>query len=196
MTFLRRVILFSLFVVIPLVAIERVPKQYGLEFGGSYIHKNAISNQAVGGAAVMFDYSWQLSGLDGTRAKSFISVPIGYTYFSQNPTMGILSYGWTIRHELLKDKLVIPYLGYGLLLNQLSYELDKGKRFGHQTRFDVGAEWLQDKPFHLFTKAEWSMTRFPDRDNEESDWVYRLAFKVGVRFCKPARDKTAKPKED
>ncbi len=191
-----RVFLFSLFLVIPLVAIERVPKQFGLEFGGAYIHHNEISDQSVAGTTVMFDYSWQLSGLDGTRAKAFISVPIGYTYFSQNPRISILSYGWTIRHEILKNKPVIPFLGYGLLLNQLSYELDKGKRFGHQTRFDVGAEWLQNKRIHLFTKAEWSMSRFPDRDASESDWIYRVEFKVGVRLCKQARGKATMHKDD
>lgn len=173
-------------------AFERVPKQYSLALGSVYGHKNEVSGEKMPGATVMFDYSWQLSGLDGSRASSFITVPIGYTYFKSNPQISILSYGWTIRHNLLKKKPIIPFLGYGLLLNQLKDERDKGKRFGHQTRFDAGCEWLLDKPLHLFTKVEWSMTRFPERTSEESDWLYTVALKVGVRLCKKARSKEAK----
>lgn len=170
---------------------ERVPKQYALETGGIYAHKNEVSQVKSPGVIVMFDYSWQLSGLDGSRAASFISVPIGYTYFTEDPTVSILSYGWTIRHNLLKKRSILPFLGYGLLLNQLSFKPEKGKRFGHQTRFDVGCEWKTERPIHLFSKIEWSMTRFPDRLTDDSDWLYSLALKVGVRLFKPAR-KTAK----
>ena len=184
-------LLLVLFTALPLSAFERVPKQYILEAGAIYAHSNDISGNKTPGFTVMFDYAWQLSGLDGTRKKSFISVPIGYTYFPENPTMGILSYGWTIRHNLLKDRAVIPFLGYGLLLNQLSFELDAGKRFGHQTRFDVGAEWFEAKPVSFFTKAEWSMTRFPQQTQSSSDWLYTIALKVGVRITRPPRE----PKE-
>jgi len=187
MTFFSRGILLVFVCVVSVFSLERVPKQYGLEFGGLYGHRNDVSGVESFGVTIMFDYSWQLSGLDGTRAASYISVPIGYTYFQDEPTLKILSYGWTIRHDLLKDKTVVPFLGYGLLLNQLSDQRDAGKRFGHQTRFDLGCEWFLDKPLHLFTKTEWSMTRFPDREGG-SDWMYRVALKVGVRYCKTSRD--------
>lgn len=189
MNILSRICLLFLSVVGPLSAFERVPKQYALEVGGVYAHKNEVSGDMITGAIVMFDYSWQLSGLDGSRPASFISVPIGYTYYKADPKLSILSYGWTVRHNILKDKSVLPFVGYGLLLNQLSYEEDKGKRFGHHTRFDVGCEWLNEKPLHLFTKIEWSITRFPDRLKEESDWMYTFAIKVGARFCKPVRER-------
>jgi len=175
-------------VTLSLYGFERVPKQYSLEFGGIYAHKNEISHESLPGATVLFDYSWQLSGLDGTRPASFITVPMGYTVFSGDSSLSILQYGWTIRHDLTKSTPVIPFLGYGLLLNQLHYEGDKGSRFGHQTRFDVGAEWFNDRPFHLFAKGEWSMTRFPERTGG-SDWFYSAGVKVGVRFCKAPREK-------
>lgn len=168
-------------------AFERVPKQYALEVGALYAHKNEYGGPKSPGTVIMFDYSWQLSGLDGSRPASFISVPIGYNYFFEKPKSAILSYGWTIRHNLLKEKKVLPFIGYGLLLNQLSFDGDKGKRFGHQTRFDFGCEWQQQKIVHLFVKTEWSMTRFPDRQTDESDWLYTLALKVGARLCKPVR---------
>jgi len=164
---------------------ERVPKQYSLEFGGVYNHKNMATNLESKGITTLFDYAWQLSGLDGSKPKSFITVPMGYTYFL-NEDLRILSYGWTVRHDLFKDKKFIPFMGYGLLLNQLSSELHKGSRFGHQTRFDIGCDWVIKPKVHLFSKAEWSMTRFPDITGG-SDWIYRVALKLGIRLYKPAR---------
>lgn len=176
--------------------IERVPKSYSLALGWEWAHKNAISPSEPHGFIAMFDYAWQVSGIDGSRVATYITIPLGYSYFPQDSSMGILSYGWTIRHDLLKkerNKPVMPFIAYGLLLNQLNYEGDEGKRFGHQTRFDAGAEFFVDKPWRLFTKLEWSMTRFPERTSSESDWVYRLGAKVGVRFCKPARKRNVIP---
>lgn len=170
-----------------LFAFERVPKQFSLATGGIYLHRNDIFQEKDPGITVMFDYSWQLSGLDGTRPSSYISVPLGYSHFFTTSKLSIFSYGWTVRHNLLKQKKIIPFLGYGLLLNQLHYEPEKGKRYGHQTRFDAGCELHTGKPVTLFTKLEWSMTRFPQRFVDEIDKLYTVVIKIGVRYNKPPR---------
>ena len=123
-----------------------VSKQKSIEIGYKNNFNFTFENKATSGMMALFDYAWQLSGVDGTSKASFISVPIGYAMLIPNTNndklIKILSYGWAVRHELANDKKIIPFLGYALLLNQLSIDETEGQVFGHQTKFDFGINIL------------------------------------------------------
>lgn len=164
---------------------DRVPKQYSLEAGYRYVVSSEFTNQATQGYTAVFDYAWQLSGFDKKKA-SYITVPIGYTVLPADgdghSTVHILSYGWTVRHELAKDKALIPYLGYALLLNQYSEKNYPGKVFGHQTRFTFGANLMTWGNLIPFAKIEYSMTNYPIWGEEGSRRYNFIGVKLGLRF--------------
>ncbi|GEM_PF-669658 len=165
--------------------IHRVPKNYALELGYRYLPSTTFDIKNAG-PTVLFDYAWQLSGFSGKPA-SFITVPLGYTFLSQGESRNnarILSYGWTVRHHLAAERKAIPYVGYGLLLNQLRMSNLEGSVFGHQTRFDFGYLFTLNEYLRLFAKIEYSYTRYPRLGLQSSDKIHAAELKVGLRFNK------------
>ena len=162
---------------------SRVPKFVSAELGYRYITSTSfdIKNQ---GMTLLIDYAWQLSGFTGKPA-AYISVPLGYTYlFGGNGTNTgrILSYGWTVRHDLKSNRKAIPFFGYGLLLNQLKITGTEGSVFGHQTRFDFGYLFKTAKKTSYYTKLEYSYSRYPHLGAKKSDSIHAVEIKTGVRF--------------
>jgi len=179
---LSSVLLFTIFVS-SAQTFSRVPKFVSVELGYRYIPSTTfdIKNQ---GMTLLVDYAWQLSGFTGKPA-AYISVPLGYTYlFSGNGTNSgrILSYGWTVKHDLKSNGKAIPYFGYGLLLNQLKIENTDGGVFGHQTRFDFGYLFKTDKRTSCYVKLEYSFSRYPHLGAKKSDMIHAVEIKTGVRF--------------
>lgn len=164
---------------------EKVPKQYSLEAGYRYILSSEFNNSAPKGYTFIFDYAWQLSGF-GEKKASYITVPIGYTIMpagsSDDDPVRIVSYGWTVRHELAKNKMFVPWLGYALLLNQYSEETIEGRLFGHQTRFSLGANYMGIEGLIPFAKIEYSLTNFPIWGQSQSKQYNFLEFKLGLRL--------------
>lgn len=163
--------------------IEKAPKYMSLEIGQRYLASSSFDMKAMG-TTLEFDYTWQLSGYSGKPA-GYISIPIGYTYFYSgqgDKTGGILSYGWAVRHDLKANQKNIPFFGYGLLLNQLRLNGVKGSSFGHQTRFDFGYVFNDDKNLSPFLKVEYSYTRYPHLGIDKSDKIHAFEIKAGVRF--------------
>ena len=83
----------------------KVPKQYSFEFGyRNLFGQSNFANSTTHGYGALFDYAWQLSGFKGKKAKSFITVPMGYTVLlpddGASKQINMLNYGWTVRHEL------------------------------------------------------------------------------------------------
>jgi hypothetical protein len=178
-------LLFLFFAVFTLNAqsFSRVPKFVSAELGYRYIPSTSfdIKNQ---GMTLLVDYAWQLSGFTGKPA-AFISVPLGYTYlFGGNSSNSgrILSYGWTVRHELKSKGKAIPFLGYGLLLNQLKIENIDGAVFGHQTCLNFGYRFKSEKKTNYYIKLEYSYSRYPHLGAKKSDSMQALEFKTGIRF--------------
>lgn len=163
---------------------DKVNKQYTIETGFQYNYKTNFDSLSNQGYSFLFDYAWKLSGYDNTPV-AFISVPIGYTYFPVNKgqkSLSILNYGWTVRHELTHNKKIIPYMGYALMLNQLRIENIEGSVFGHQTKFELGANYYLKSKFSFFLKFEYSMRRFPTLGDKESKKIQSLEMKLGVRY--------------
>jgi len=164
---------------------DAVPKQYSFELGYRYIASNNFDNQTNFGVTYMFDYAWQLSGFT-KKSASYISVPLGYTMLypagENDKKMSVLSYGWTVRHELSKDRKVIPFFGYSLLLNQLRIKETDGTIFGHQTKFDGGININTSGRLKYFTKIEYSFTRYPSLNKDKSNTIHAFELKCGVRF--------------
>ena len=187
---------------------NKVPKQYSLEFG----YRNAFyqagyqygqvntaykgvpimdangsaPNQATHGFGFLFDYAWQLSGLNGKRPPVYLSVPMGYTVlFADNASskrISMLNYGWTTRHELNRNKKFTPFVGYGLLLNTLKIEGVKGGVMGHQTQFDLGVNMNTPTRLKLFAKLQLSYTSYPKLESAVKTHFMFADMRFGVRF--------------
>lgn len=188
---MRKIILIFSILIIGTIHLEaeeveqmnRVPKVKSIEIGYRHItHSDFLINN--GGYTLLFDYAWQLSGFHGNKKKSYISVPFGYSFMNwgDNQNARILSYGWTVKHDLKKNKKRIPFLGYGLLLNQLSIDGVAGKVMGHQTRFDFGYDFMKRERFYPFVKLEYSMTRYYRLDESKGKKISFWELKTGFRF--------------
>lgn len=164
---------------------EKVSKQYTIETGYQYNYKTDFDSLSNQGYSLLLDYAWKLSGYNN-KSAAFISVPIGYSHFhsvdNEQKSFSILNYGWTVRHELMKGKKIIPYLGYALLLNQLRIDNISGSIYGHQTKFELGANYYLKNRIVLFVKTEYSMRRFPTLGEKGSKNLQSLEFKLGVRY--------------
>ena len=127
----------------------------------------------------------ELSGFN-KKSASYITVPLGYTMLrpdSENDVKAsILSYGWTVRHEIGREKKIIPFFGYSLLLNQLRQENVDGSVFGHQTKFDFGINLNNSGKVRYFTKFEYSYTRFPRWGFDSSNTMHTWELKFGIRI--------------
>jgi len=167
--------------------LNKVPKQISFEAGYRNIFsEKRFDGNAKHGYGLLFDYAWQLRGFNGTKNAAFITIPLGYTAMipdnDGDSRLGILCYGWTVRHEFAHGKRMIPYLGYGLLLNQMRVGELKGSIMGHQTQFEFGLNFSTKKRLKYFTKIQYSYTSFP-RLNEEKRIVLNFAdLRVGFRF--------------
>lgn len=173
--------------------ISKVPTQISLELGYrnifSVIDRSLINpyvNSASNGYGFLLDYAWKLSGLNGKKTAVFITVPIGYTIMmpdnSSSKRISMLNYGWTVRHELAKNKAIVPFLGYGLLLNTLKIDGILGSVMGHQTQFEFGANLNTKTRLKYFAKVQYSYTSYPKLEIKERMHFQFLDFRVGVRF--------------
>ncbi len=166
---------------------KKVPKQYSLEIGprNLFSHRNITLNNTNGFGA-LFDYAWQLSGFDGTKNASFISVPMGYTILPGNDAaterISMLNYGWTVRHELARNKKITPFVGYGLFLNDLKIKGTEGSVFGHQTEFDFGLNFNTRTRLKYFVKLQYSYTSYPRFNEPERIKLHYADLRLGVRF--------------
>lgn len=176
-----------------MASIKKVPKQYSLEFGYRNVfsetifrNQTEVFNQASHGYGVLFDYAWQLSGFDGKKAKSFISVPMGYTMIQADndasQSVSMLNYGWTVRHELKKHSNTMPFVGYGLFLNDLRFKNMEGSAFGHQTQFEFGYNFNNFSKIKYFAKIQYSYTSYPQFDEAERIKYHFADFRIGMRF--------------
>ncbi len=175
------------------ININKVPKQYSLEFGYrnlfSVIDNSPVSpyvNSASHGYGFLFDYAWQLSGLNKKRPAVFISVPIGYAVLmpdnADSKRISLLSYGWTTRHEFGVDKPITPFVGYGLLLNTLKIDGTLGGVMGHQTQFEGGVNFKTKSRLKYFAKIQYSYTSFPKLEVKERIHLQFADVRLGVRF--------------
>lgn len=166
---------------------NKVPKQMSLEAGYVRIISSELGNPASNGYTVLFDYAWQLSGFAGKRS-AFISVPLGYTQFFPDSDTGrsvrMINYGWTVRHELRPQAGLVPFIGYGLMLNQYSEKDIKGRRFGHQTRFSLGVNYYNSSCFQPYIQLDYSMVNYPQWGIKGSLGKNYLEIKVGARFMR------------
>lgn len=166
---------------------SKVPKEYSFEAGYRRVFSQSnVTNSASSGYGVLFDYAWQLSGFDGSKPASFISVPMGYTVLMpDNPAQvrtSMLNYGWTVRHELKKAARWMPFVGYGLLLNTLRFDGTEGSIFGHQTQFEFGYNYQTSARLQYFAKIQYSYTSYPQLNEPERIKYHYADVRVGVRF--------------
>ena len=186
----------------------RIPHQISVEFGyrcsfypntelvndGSYALLDANGkvlpyqhNLTTSGVGILADYAWQLSGFNGKKPAIYLSIPMGYTILLPDITsskrIGMLNYGWTIRHELAtKDKKIIPFVGYGLFLSNLSVEGVSGSVSGHQTQFEGGLNFKTNTKFIYFVKLQASYSSYPKLGLSNSLHFMYADLRVGVRF--------------
>lgn len=165
----------------------KVPKQYSFEFGNRYMFSaKRITADEKHGFGMLFDYAYQLSGLDGSKPKIYLTIPLGYTHmFSTNDTtkgMGMFCYGWTVRHELSKNKKVMPFVGYGLILNRIRIYETEGSVMGHQTQFEAGVNYKPAKRLQYFAKIQYSYASYPQLGEPKKIITHFGDFRIGLRF--------------
>lgn len=162
-----------------------VPKQKTVEMGASYTFRSGFENTAALSEGASFDIAWLVSGFQNKR-KVYISIPLGYyrgaAAGSDTISTSRLFYGWTIRHELRKDKKMIPFLAYGLLLNQLWLSNIVGHGMGHETRFDLGTDFKLSGAKVFTMRFSYSHATFPSFGENESKTMDFLSLIAGLRF--------------
>lgn len=164
---------------------EIVPKQKTIEIGTSYVFHSGFEKTAAFSEGASFDIAWLVSGFQNKR-KVFISIPLGFyrgaAAGSDTVSTSRIFYGWTIRHELRKDKKMIPFLAYGLLLNQLWLSNTEGHGMGHETRFDVGTDFKLSGVKVFTMHLSYSHATFPAFGETESKTMDFLSLIAGLRF--------------
>jgi hypothetical protein len=189
---MKRILILLLFI-LPTMAqsqdsiMKRVPKQISLEAGYRRITGTEMTNKASNGYSVLLDYAWQLSGFHGGHA-SYISVPLGYTQMMADDDSSnaarVISYGWTVRHEIKAQKGWVPYFGYGLMLNNYGEKGIDGHQFAHQTRFSFGLNNYNTSNFQPYAEIDYSMTFYPQWGTKGSMSYKFVEIKIGARFSK------------
>jgi hypothetical protein len=96
----------------------------------------------------------------------------------------VISYGWTVRHELRPQKGLVPYLGYGLLLNNYAVKGIDGHTFAHQTRFTLGLNHYNTSSIQPYMQVDYSMTYYPELGLKHSTPYHFVEIKLGARFMK------------
>jgi hypothetical protein len=151
---------------------------------GSRILLTSDMDISTTGTTLGLDYAWQLSGYDGKPA-GYIAIPFSYTRLftgkgASKATM--LSLGWSVRHDLKALQKNLPFLGYGMYLNQLIIDGKKGSSLGHQTQINVGYLFNDDGKFSPYIKFEYSFTRYPNLEQSPCNMVNSLELKAGIRL--------------
>jgi hypothetical protein len=171
---------------------NKVPRQFSIEAGYRYvfpvIDRSAIPfvNSASNGYGFLLDHAWKLSGLNGKKRGVYLSVPIGYSVMLPDDNLSkrisMLSYGWTVRHELSVNKHITPFVGYGLSLNTLKIDGTDGGVMGHQTQFEFGANLNTKTRLKYFAKLQYGYTSYPKLGDSKRIHVQYLDFRLGIRF--------------
>ncbi|MCF6241513.1 MAG: hypothetical protein L3J74_09240 [Bacteroidales bacterium] len=164
---------------------EKSPKQYSFTLGYRNTISSSFVNNASNGYNLEAEIAWKVSGFHKKSAVYF-GVPLGYNYSIPNTENDFYSttlfYGWIVRHEIGRNKKYTPFLGYGLLLNQLRIDGTEGSVFGHQTRFEFGVNRHLKNKTYIFAKIEYSYARFPSLGNSSSNKTQFIGFKLGLRI--------------
>lgn len=168
-------------------SLKKVPKQISFELGyRNLLSVKNLNTDVKHGTGFLLDYAWQLSGLDGSKPAAYISVPLGYTSMipgsDTSNELSMLCYGWTVRHQLAKDKKWIPYLGYGLLLNKIRESHRDGSVMGHQTQFEFGYNIKTTRRLQYLIKIQYSYSSYPQLDEKEKIKAHFFDIRAGIRF--------------
>lgn len=148
---------------------------------------NPWINTAKHGVGGMIDYGWKVSGLNGKKPAVYLTIPLGYhvMYASneESSNVSMLSYGWTVRHELFRQhSKVTPFVGYGLLLNTLKKQGVEGSVMGHQTQFELGTNFNTSGKLIYFAKVAYSYSSYPKIGDSKRIHLQYFDLKLGVRF--------------
>ena len=191
------------------VFIKRIPHQISVEFGyrnsfyqntyllndGTYalfdgngkVLPNQLYNSANHGVGILVDYAWQLGGFNNKKPAIYLSIPMGYTILlpdnSASKRVSMLNYGWTIRHNLAtSDKKLIPFVGYGLFLNNMGVDGVLGSVSGHQTQFEGGLNFSTATKLQYFVKIQGSYSSYPKLGYAKSLHFMYADLRFGVRL--------------
>ncbi len=194
MNYIRQIILLTLLIVISSHLIfsqnqidtsDRVTQFMSLEIGPKINIKSQPDTLSGTGFGAMIHYGWQLSGFKEKKRKTYLSIPIGFSYIVDNKNREVsrqMNYGCAITHELTKDTNYIPFIGYGLLLNQYFFDGINGSIFGHQSRFEFGIDYHVTKKLDLFGKLDYNYIFFPGFNNIKSKMLHQFEIKFGAKF--------------
>ena len=132
----------------PLVR-RRAPRSIGLWAGYAWNPVNYLPMRADGklvkphGASLLFDYGWQVGGLQPGGWPTYVGFLAGVNYYpgaDERRHLMTIEYGLLVRHHLAPRWKVHPFLAYGLGAIQAFVFGVHGRGIGHLTRLSVGLE--------------------------------------------------------
>ena len=166
---------------------ERVSKDKTFSLSTTYIFRNDFDNLASGGLGGSFEFSYKISGYH-RKSPVYLMVPLEYNYYPGTDALksiNILSYGWSLRHHLGRDKKIVPFVDYSLMLSQLRIEETAGYLIGHQTRFGAGINIKPNRDrLRGFLKLEYGYHNYPEFGVEETKHLHTFVIRAGVRILK------------
>lgn len=129
-------------------ASDHAPRVFALHVGSSYAFRSRLPLTSDGrethpyGVTLGGRFGWQVGGLSGLRAPSFIGFETDVLFQAAKdarPSYALL-YGVFAKHALSRHLRVRPYFAYGLGAAQVWVSEVDGRGIGHATRLGLGLD--------------------------------------------------------
>jgi hypothetical protein len=132
--------------------------------------------------APMLTYSFLL---DERNALGIVLLKFNHFALAQNPVY-TFGYGFQFKHYWNRAwadlGAFLPWLSYGILLNQAVVTNTPGRAIGHNTRIGFGSDVVIAPAHHLVILGAWDSVDYPSLGVSSSNSLSMLSFGAGYRF--------------
>jgi hypothetical protein len=174
-------------------ASDHAPRVFALHVGSSYVFRNRLPLTQDGrethpyGVTLGGRVGWQVGGLSGLRAPSFIGFETDVLLQAAKDARQsyALLYGVFIKHALSRQLRVRPYFAYGLGAAQVWVSDVDGRGIGHATRLGLGVDVPLSDLRQLAIALSYQgilMPRFSEGDGAKSTSFHSLVLTLGLWF--------------
>jgi hypothetical protein len=140
------------------------------------------SSEAKLSYAPMITYSFLL---DERNALGIVLLKFNHFALAQDPVY-TFAYGFQFKHYWNRAWAdlgpFIPWLSYGILLNQAVVTGTPGRAIGHNTRIGLGSDLVVAPAHHLVVQGAWDSVDYPSLGVSSANGLSTLSFGVGYRF--------------
>lgn len=172
---------------------DHAPRVFALHVGSSYAFRNRLPLTSDGrethpyGVTLGGRFGWQVGGLAGLRAPSFIGFETDVLFQSASDARQSYAflYGLFVKHALSRKLRMRPYFTYGLGAAQVWVKDVDGRGIGHATRLGFGVDVPLSDLRQLAIALAYQgvlMPRFADGDGAKSTSFHSLVLTLGLWF--------------